>query len=49
MGRPDFPSLEQQAALRKAAVLPPPLSAKLVDGQLSVSLQPDALAVIEFS
>jgi xylan 1,4-beta-xylosidase len=48
MGSPDFPSLEQQAALRKAAVLPPAPSAKIVDGQLSVSLQPNALAVIEF-
>jgi xylan 1,4-beta-xylosidase len=48
MGSPDFPSLEQQAALRKAAVLPPPSIAKLPDGQLSVTLQPNALAVIEF-
>jgi xylan 1,4-beta-xylosidase len=48
MGSPDFPSLEQQAALRKAAVLPLPSIAKLPDGQLSVSLQPNALAVIEF-
>jgi xylan 1,4-beta-xylosidase len=49
MGSPDFPSLEQQAALRKAAVLPPAPTAKLVDGQLSISLHPNALAVIEFS
>jgi hypothetical protein len=48
MGSPDFPSLKQQADLRKAAELPPPLTAKVVDGQLSVSLQPNALAVIEF-
>ena len=48
MGSPDFPSIEQQAALREAAVLPPPSIAKLPDGQLSVSLQPNALAVIEF-
>jgi xylan 1,4-beta-xylosidase len=48
MGSPDFPSLEQQAALRKAAILPPAPSAKIVDGQLSVSLQPNALAIIEF-
>jgi xylan 1,4-beta-xylosidase len=48
MGSPDFPSLEQQSALRKAAELPPPSIAKVPDGQLSVSLQPNALAVIEF-
>ena len=49
MGSPDFPSREQQAALRKAAELPPPVIAKVVDGHLSLSLQPNALAVIEFS
>ena len=48
MGSPDFPSREQQAALRKAAELPPPRTAKLADGRLSVSLQANALAVIEF-
>ena len=48
MGGPDFPSLEEQAVLRKAAVLPPPLTIKLPDGRLSVSLVPNALAVIEF-
>jgi xylan 1,4-beta-xylosidase len=48
MGSPDLPSLKQPAALRKAAVLPPPSIAKLPDGQLSVTLQPNALAVIEF-
>ena len=48
MGSPDFPSREQQAALRKAAQLPPPMNAKVVDGSLSLSLQPNALAVIEF-
>jgi hypothetical protein len=35
--------------LRKVAELPPPLTAKLVDGQLLVSLQPNALAVIQFA
>jgi xylan 1,4-beta-xylosidase len=49
MGRPDFPSREQQAVLRHAAELPSPLTEKIVDGQLSVSLQPNALAVIEFA
>jgi len=49
MGSPDFPSLDQQDLLRKAAKLPPPLTTKLVDGQFSISLQPHALAVIEFA
>jgi xylan 1,4-beta-xylosidase len=49
MGSPDFPSREQQAVLRRAAELPSPLTEKIVDGQLSVSLQPNALAVIEFA
>ncbi|MBV8376395.1 MAG: glycosyl hydrolase family 39 [Verrucomicrobia bacterium] len=49
MGSPDFPSREQQAALRKAAELPPPLLAKLVDRRLSLSLEPNALVVIEFA
>jgi xylan 1,4-beta-xylosidase len=48
MGSPDFPSLEEQAVLRKAALLPPPLTIKLPDGRLSVSLASNALAVIEF-
>ena len=48
MGSPDFPSRQQQAALRKAAELPPARAAKLVDGRLSVSLQANALAVLEF-
>jgi hypothetical protein len=42
------PGLEQQAFLRKAAELPSPTSAKVVEGKLSVSLQPNALAVVEF-
>ena len=49
MDRPAFPSPRQQADLRKAAELPSPLTAKLTDRQMSLSLQPNALAVIEFS
>jgi xylan 1,4-beta-xylosidase len=48
MGGPAFPSREQQAELRKRAELPPALPVKLKDGKLSVLLQPNALAVIEF-
>jgi xylan 1,4-beta-xylosidase len=49
MGSPDFPSRDQQAALRKAAELPPPLTTSFADGQLSVLLRPQALAIIEFA
>ncbi len=48
MGSPDFPSREQQAMLREAAALPPPASTRLVKGQLTLTLKPHALAVIEF-
>jgi xylan 1,4-beta-xylosidase len=49
MGSPDCPSREQQAALRKAALLSPPTGEKLAKGRLKLTLQPHALAVIEFS
>ena len=48
MGSPAFPSPQQQADLRRVAELPPPRTEKLVNRQLSLSLQPNALAVIEF-
>jgi xylan 1,4-beta-xylosidase len=48
MGRPPFPSRKQQAELRKIAELPPARTAKLTDETLSLLLQPNALAVIEF-
>jgi xylan 1,4-beta-xylosidase len=49
MGSPDFPSREQRARLREAAVLPPPATTKLAKGQLTLTLQSHALAVIEIS
>jgi xylan 1,4-beta-xylosidase len=49
MGSPAFPSRQQQTDLRRAAELPPPLIEKLTSRQLSLSLQPNALAVIEFT
>jgi xylan 1,4-beta-xylosidase len=49
MGRPPFPSLQQQADLRTAAELAPPQTLKLVKNELLLSLQPSALAVIEFT
>jgi xylan 1,4-beta-xylosidase len=48
MGSPDFPSREQQAILRKDALLPPPAITKIAKAQLTLSLRPHALAVIEF-
>jgi xylan 1,4-beta-xylosidase len=48
MGSPAFPSLQQQAALRAAAELPLPQTVKMAKRRLSLSLQPNALAVIEF-
>jgi xylan 1,4-beta-xylosidase len=48
IGSPDFPSREQQVALRTAAELPPPTIAEIVKGQLPLNLQPSALAVVEF-
>jgi len=48
MGRPAFPSREQQAELRKAAELPPARLVKFADQKLPLLLQPNALAVIEF-
>ena len=49
MGSPPFPSRQEQAELRRAAELPPPRTVKLAKRQLSLSLQPNALAVIEFA
>jgi xylan 1,4-beta-xylosidase len=48
MGSPAFPSRDQQAALRAAAELPPAQKVPLKDGILSLDLQPNALAVVEF-
>jgi xylan 1,4-beta-xylosidase len=48
MGRPPFPSREQQADLRRVAELPPAQTLKLTEQKLSLLLQPNALAVIEF-
>jgi xylan 1,4-beta-xylosidase len=49
MGSPAFPSLQQQIDLRRAAELPPPVTEGLGKRQLSLSLKPNALAVIEFA
>ena len=49
MGSPAFPSPQQQADLRRAAELASPLTDKPANRQLSLSRQPNALAVIEFA
>jgi len=48
MGRPDFPTPDQQQMLRRAAQLPPARVIALTDGKLSVVAEPDALIVIQF-
>jgi xylan 1,4-beta-xylosidase len=48
MGSPDFPSREQQVTLRMAGELPPPTIAEISKGKFALTLQPSALAVIEF-
>jgi xylan 1,4-beta-xylosidase len=49
MGRPAFPTLAQIKALRKAAALPAALSRPLKSGSLTLTLQPQALGLIELS
>jgi xylan 1,4-beta-xylosidase len=46
-GRPASPSTAQIDALRKAAALPAPKSYPLQAGSLTLTLQPQALALIE--
>jgi xylan 1,4-beta-xylosidase len=47
MGRPPFPSRQQQAALRKAAQMPDPQSQHLSNDSLTLTLRPHSLALIE--
>ena len=49
MGRPAFPTLAQIDTLRKAAALPSASQEKLKKDSLTLTLQPQALALIEFS
>jgi xylan 1,4-beta-xylosidase len=48
MGRPMDPTLAQIEKLRKAAELPPPESMPLRHGEVTISLPPHGLALIEF-
>jgi xylan 1,4-beta-xylosidase len=49
MGRPATPTLAQIETLQKAAALPAALSRPLKSGSLTLTLQPQALALIELS
>jgi xylan 1,4-beta-xylosidase len=47
MGSPPFPTREQIVTLRKAAVLPAAQEQSIKNGELTLTLQPHALALIE--
>ena len=47
MGRPDFPSRAQIAALRKAGEMAPPQHVDLHDGKLQLDIPPQGLVVVE--
>jgi xylan 1,4-beta-xylosidase len=47
MGRPPFPSLKQQARLRRAGKLPAPETFPVKDQKFTLQLQPNALAILE--
>jgi hypothetical protein len=52
MGSPKYPSASQIAELRSAAELPGPETHALAQGQpaeVSIELQPNALALVEFT
>ena len=49
MGSPRFPSREQIVALRKAAALPASKNEAIKGGELNITLQPHALAIIEIA
>jgi xylan 1,4-beta-xylosidase len=49
MGKPVSPTRAQLEQLRKAAALPPPDTAQLQGDQITVTLPPNGLAVIEIS
>jgi xylan 1,4-beta-xylosidase len=47
MGQPRYPTMEQLKALQQAAQLPPAEIRELTNGELTLDLAPDGLAVIE--
>jgi xylan 1,4-beta-xylosidase len=48
MGKPAYPTVAQIQALRNAASLPPPEQIRLHQGELTIDLPPQGLALIEF-
>ena len=48
MGRPEYPTREQQEVLRRAAQLPAPRVLKIGQPEFSLLLEPKALALVEF-
>ncbi|HEV7513941.1 MAG TPA: hypothetical protein VGO27_19760 [Candidatus Acidoferrum sp.] len=49
MGRPQFPTLQQILALRKAAAMPAAQEQVLKNGEMKLTLQPHSLALIEIA
>jgi len=49
MGRPQFPTLRQILALRKAAAMPAAQEQVLKNGEMKLTLQPHSLALIEIA
>jgi xylan 1,4-beta-xylosidase len=47
MGRPDYPNTMQIAALRQAAILPPPEAVPIVAGRITVEIPSQGLVLIE--
>jgi xylan 1,4-beta-xylosidase len=47
MGKPAYPTQAQIAQLRRAAEIPPPESLRLKSGEITISLPPKGLALIE--
>jgi len=49
MNRPDSPTTQQIETLRKAAALPQPHALSLKNGEITLTLQPHALALVEIT
>jgi xylan 1,4-beta-xylosidase len=49
MGSPQFPSREQVAELRKSGALPAAMNSKMNNGEITLTLRPHSLALIEIA
>ncbi|MCL5262788.1 MAG: glycosyl hydrolase family 39 [Acidobacteria bacterium] len=47
MGSPQYPTMRQVAELNKESALPPPTERKIVDGNLDLTLEPNALVMVK--